>query len=134
MSAENTTKPHTCLLDVMFVSLVNMDIHTGTRSATGLSQRYHKQQLGRGSSTGLEDDCAKKNNGGGRKARKSVSVTEEVEWVFGSYVVKRVGTSLLHDKCALELQVERNLDTAISHAGLVLCSVSVFCVIYFSRV
>ncbi|XP_063884386.1 intermembrane lipid transfer protein VPS13D-like isoform X2 [Scylla paramamosain] len=121
VNAETNIKPHRCLLDVMFVSLVNMDIHTGTRSPTGHSQRYQKQ-LGRGSSSGLEDDYTKKTNNGGRngkedrKARKNTSVTEEVEWVFGSYVVKRIGTSLLHDKCALELQVERNLDTAISHA------------------
>ena len=109
-------------MDVMFFNLVNMDIHTGTRYPTVHSQSYNK--LGKGSSS--EREFTKKRNGSerkednGRKARVSTTMQEEVEWVFGSYAVKRVGTSLLHDKCALELQVERNLDTAVSHAGVVL--------------
>ncbi|KAG0696636.1 Vacuolar protein sorting-associated protein 13D [Chionoecetes opilio] len=121
VNPENSSKPHKCLLDVMFVSLVNMDIHTGTRSPTQHSQYNHKQ-LGRGNSSSSEEKHSKKRNRGGkkeekgRKSRKNASVGE-VEWVFGSYMVRRCGTSLLHDKCALELQVERNLDTAISHAG-----------------
>lgn len=104
----------------MFVNLVNMDIFTGTRSPTKHS-RQHRKHVGRESSGVASGEQRRKNSAGGKKeggrSRKSSSVEEDVAWVFGSYMVKRVGSSLLHDKCALTLQLERNLDTAISHAG-----------------
>jgi vacuolar protein sorting-associated protein 13D len=36
---------------------------------------------------------------------------------LGSFYVKKHGPSLLREKCQLKLQVERNLDTHISHDG-----------------
>ncbi|XP_050720689.1 intermembrane lipid transfer protein VPS13D-like isoform X3 [Eriocheir sinensis] len=118
-SQEGATKPHRCLLDVMFVNLVNMDIFTGTRLPTRRSKQHHKH-VGRESSGVASGEQRRKNSAGlkkeGGRSRKSSSVEEDVAWVFGSYLVKRVGSSLLHDKCALTLQLERNLDTAISHA------------------
>lgn len=126
-SQDSSARPHRCLLDVMFVNLVNMDIFTGLRSPMKRSKRRHKH-VGRESSGVPAGEHGRKISDGGRKSsnggrkdsgrpRKGSSVEEDVAWVFGSYVVKRVGSSLLHDKCALTLQVERNLDTAVSHAG-----------------
>jgi vacuolar protein sorting-associated protein 13D len=36
---------------------------------------------------------------------------------LGSFCVNKRGPSLLHEKCQLKLQVERNLDTHLNHDG-----------------
>jgi hypothetical protein len=36
---------------------------------------------------------------------------------LGSFCVNKCGPSLLHEKCQLKLQVERNLDAPLNHDG-----------------
>jgi hypothetical protein len=36
---------------------------------------------------------------------------------LGSFYVNKWGPSLLHEKCQLKLQVERNLDAPLNHDG-----------------
>ncbi|KAG7167042.1 Vacuolar protein sorting-associated protein 13D-like 2, partial [Homarus americanus] len=86
-----------CLLDVLYIDLVNMDIYTSTRSPPKKSYNSGR------------------NNQGISKSKSSNDTGEIVEWIFGSFSVMRQGTSMLYDKCALKLQVERNLDTAVCH-------------------
>ena len=42
---------------------------------------------------------------------------ENDAWNFGSYQIIKQGPSLLKDNCALQVQVERNLDGDISKIG-----------------
>ncbi|CAL4081883.1 unnamed protein product, partial [Meganyctiphanes norvegica] len=83
---------HKCLLDVMYIDLVNMDLYTSIR--TSLRKMPTKTAF---------------------KSQEQCDV-DRVEWVFGSYRIERQGCSLLKDKCALKLQVERNLDSMICHS------------------
>ncbi|KAK8735874.1 hypothetical protein OTU49_017439, partial [Cherax quadricarinatus] len=96
-----------CLLDVMFIDLVNMDIYTSIRLSRQKSELGERKP--HSSFSGKEKKKKKK------EREESRSTRESVEWVFGSYSVIRQGISMLRDKCALKLQVERNLDTALGH-------------------
>ncbi|XP_077570887.1 intermembrane lipid transfer protein VPS13D isoform X2 [Stigmatopora nigra] len=47
---------------------------------------------------------------------QSCTVTEMSDVIFPSYVVRRMGGNLLKECCRLQLKVERNLDSELSHA------------------
>ncbi|XP_047493790.1 vacuolar protein sorting-associated protein 13D-like isoform X6 [Penaeus chinensis] len=96
---------HKCLLDVMYIDLVNMDLYTSTRA----TRSKYSQQKAR------SKDEAKTTKGNEKEVGGRVT-EDSVEWMFRAYCVVRQGKSLLQEKCAIKLQVERNLDTAISHA------------------
>lgn len=132
-------KPHRCLLDVMNINLVNMNIYTSTR----VSQKKGKGKVTdeddskkRKSSCVCSEDIkseAKYQRTSGRNTTNSKTGGQDsgrgnagnschtcegmMEWAFGGYSVVHHGASLLQNKCALELQVERNLDADMSHAG-----------------
>lgn len=95
----------------MYIDLVNMDIYTSNRS-----QQKKSRTVKVGGKTWPV--ASSKGKQEASKGKVEIADGEYVEWVFGSYSVVRQGISLLQDKCALKLQVERNLDTAISHAGM----------------
>lgn len=132
-------KPHRCLLDIMNINLVNMNIYTSTRVS-------HEKGKGKGtgeddskkrkSSCVCSEDTksdAKNQRASGRNTTNSKTGGQDsgrgsggtschacegmMEWTFGGYSVVHQGASLLQNKCALELQVERNLDADMSHAG-----------------
>ncbi|KAL7638274.1 UNVERIFIED_CONTAM: hypothetical protein RMT77_010838 [Armadillidium vulgare] len=75
-----------CLLDVMQVALVNMDL-------------FRSQRMVKSSKIKLKGDKTE---------------VEENIWDFGSFAIVRKGSSVLKEKCALKVQVERNLDADIS--------------------
>ncbi|KAK3881484.1 hypothetical protein Pcinc_014068 [Petrolisthes cinctipes] len=130
-------KPHRCLLDVMNINLVNMNIYTSSRVP---------HQMGKGKATDEEDKkkgkdfckCSDETKSDDKYQRtsernatnsksdgpdssgtggKSCHSCEGMkEWTFGGYSVVHQGASLLQNKCALKLQVERNLDTDVTHA------------------
>lgn len=100
---------HKCLLDVMYIDLVNMDLYTSTRA----TRSKYSQQKAR------SKDEAKTLKGNEKEVGGRVT-EDSVEWMFRAYSVVRQGKSLLQEKCAIKLQVERNLDTAISHAGMLM--------------
>ncbi|KAB7501647.1 Vacuolar protein sorting-associated protein 13D [Armadillidium nasatum] len=87
-SSEETqpSRGQRCLLDVMQVALVNMDL-------------FKSQRMVKSSKIKLKGD------------KKEV---EENIWDFGSFAIVRKGSSVLKEKCALKVQVERNLDADIS--------------------
>ncbi|XP_071526978.1 intermembrane lipid transfer protein VPS13D [Panulirus ornatus] len=107
---ENNSQPFECLLDVMYIDLVNMDIYTGIRSSQEKSYSTRKGER-QEPCTYLGMERQETSEG-----KESIHSIEDVEWMFGSYSVVRQGISMLRDKCALKLQLERNLDSTICHA------------------
>nr|XP_045619802.1 vacuolar protein sorting-associated protein 13D-like isoform X1 [Procambarus clarkii]XP_045619809.1 vacuolar protein sorting-associated protein 13D-like isoform X1 [Procambarus clarkii] len=105
----NSSKLQKCLLDVMYIDLVNMDIYTSIRlSKIPFNSKVREKEH--------PSTFAEKEKQEASKSKGSSSSGENVEWIFGSYSVMRQGVSMLQEKCAFKLQVERNLDTALSHA------------------
>lgn len=78
-----------CLLDVMHLELQNVDLYAGTREA---DTSYSKNKRASGSYDMFR---------------------------LGSCIVKKNGSSILTEPCHLKLQVERNLDAAICHNGII---------------
>ncbi|KAK7083456.1 hypothetical protein SK128_002186, partial [Halocaridina rubra] len=107
---------HKCLLDVMYVDLVNMDIFTSTISSRikptqGKPKKRENIKEEKQDHPNIPPEKYAKMN-----EKRDNEAKENQEWIFGTYCVRRQGKTLLREKCALKLQVERNLDTAISHS------------------
>ncbi|XP_064107510.1 intermembrane lipid transfer protein VPS13D-like isoform X2 [Macrobrachium nipponense] len=113
-TSSDAYQSHKCLLDVMYIDLVNMDLYTSTRSGRKKTKNVKtemKRKVTNISETvtyELPKNLSEKNCGSENKGTP--------EWLFSAYCVVRQGKSLLRDKCALKLQVERNLDTEVSHS------------------
>ncbi|XP_013405463.1 vacuolar protein sorting-associated protein 13D-like isoform X2 [Lingula anatina] len=73
---------HVCLLDVLSISLEDMDLYSAERVEKG----------------------------------EYSSSTPHLDFVFNTCVIQRQAVKLLKQKCALNLEVERNLDGDLSHS------------------
>ncbi|XP_076064677.1 vacuolar protein sorting 13D isoform X4 [Oratosquilla oratoria] len=102
---------HKCLLDVMHINLVNMDIYTSVRLRKSYSHKRN-QSFEHASQAQTKVSQLRRKDSDRILKREG----ESIEWLFNSYKVIRKGSSLLQDKCALKVQVERNLDTFTSRA------------------
>lgn len=86
--SEFLSNEHQCLLDVINVELTDMDLY----SAIHLSEEKKEK----------------------RRNQISHSSSDKI-LMFPSFVIKKQGNDLLQQKFMLQVQVERNLDSAISH-------------------
>ena len=93
-----------CLLDVMKVDLTNMDIYAATSeinsSTSSIVGKFRP-----------EKKRAPPPNESGTSSDQDV---DNLSWYFPDIIFKCSGNPLLKDKCALTVQVERNLDSHIS--------------------
>lgn len=121
-----TGKPPKCLLDVLHVTLTKIDLYTAKFVDGDLKsseKRIYKDTIKTPSnakeskSIPIPSTASSTKPSGSNYSPEPENGTpecEEVAWRFPGFCVRRQGHPLLREKCALTLQIERNLDTHVS--------------------
>ena len=111
----STGKPPKCLLDVLNIQLTKMDLYAAKLVDTEFkTMKKHFQNKTRSDIRSSSDTTTLEPNCSSDTASQGGIDTEEIVWEFPGFFVRREGCPLLREKCALTLQVERNLDPHVS--------------------
>ncbi|XP_054721064.1 intermembrane lipid transfer protein VPS13D-like [Uloborus diversus] len=85
--AEITSEDFSCLLDVINVELADMDLYSAVRADRSKSKKGDVEN----------------------------QASEDKKLFFPSFTIQKQGNDLLQQKFMLQLQIERNLDSAVNH-------------------
>lgn len=112
--SQKSPKDYVCLLDVLHIELTDMDLYSAVRIEKRERGSY---QQGKAFYWMVRGKRKSKRTRLCKILQVMVVFCFSGDLSFSAHVVRRQGGPLLKEKCALRLQVERNLDGDISHAG-----------------